>query len=62
MPMYEFRCKECETFELILTDLKDDTPAPLCKECGKPMVRQIGTPSFVFTGKGFYSTDYKDKK
>ena len=33
-----------------------------CPKCAKKITIQFGTPSFKFNGKGFYETDYKNKK
>ena len=45
MPLYKFKCKDCQT-------IKDDVfqaftdPAPDCEECGKTMERMIGLVAF----------------
>lgn len=66
MPTYDYVCLKCkQTQELFLTmseaksELSDG--AHSCKSCGhKILVKQIGgSPTVVYKGSGFYSTDYK---
>jgi putative FmdB family regulatory protein len=57
MPIYEYRCPNGHTFELIqkMTD-----PAPeTCAVCGEAPVEKVLYPAAIhFKGSGFYSTDY----
>jgi putative FmdB family regulatory protein len=60
MPIYEYRCQEGHTFE-IMRRMVDD-PLTECVTCGAA-VEQIFHPITVhFKGSGFYNTDYGTKK
>jgi putative FmdB family regulatory protein len=57
MPIYEYMCEKCgKTIEAIQ---KVNDPAP---ECHGKMKKLISKSSFILKGKGWYVTDYKDKK
>jgi putative FmdB family regulatory protein len=59
MPIYEYRCDQGHTFE-VMRRMTDDTLTE-CVTCGAP-VEQIFHPITVhFKGKGFYNTDYGTK-
>jgi putative FmdB family regulatory protein len=49
MPIYEYRCENGHTFE-VMQRMTDD-PVSSCSTCAAPVQR-------VFQGKGFYNTDY----
>jgi putative FmdB family regulatory protein len=57
MPLYEYRCPNGHTFEVIhrMTD-----PGPsACEVCGASPVEKVLYPAAIhFKGSGFYSTDY----
>jgi putative FmdB family regulatory protein len=60
MPIYEYRCENGHTFE-VLRKMTDD-PITVCQTCERP-VEQVFHPITVhFKGKGFYNTDYGTKK
>jgi putative FmdB family regulatory protein len=60
MPIYEYRCENGHTFE-VLRKMTDD-PIKVCETCEQP-VEQVFHPITVhFKGKGFYNTDYGTKK
>ena len=64
MPIYEYRCKECEKTVELLQTMKGRAPGK-CPSCGKTrcMSRQVSAgTSAHFKGKGFYCTDYPKKK
>ncbi len=62
MPTYDYRCTECKhTFETV--QKITDEPLLKCPICEKDtLVKVIGASSFQLKGKGWYETDYKDKK
>jgi putative FmdB family regulatory protein len=60
MPIYEYRCENGHTFE-VMRRMTDD-PVTVCETCERP-VEQVFHPITVhFKGKGFYNTDYGTKK
>jgi putative FmdB family regulatory protein len=60
MPIYEYRCENGHTFEVIQT--MSDDPVKTCEECGAPVERVFHPVAVHFKGSGFYSTDYAEKK
>lgn len=61
MPIYEYLCPKCEeTFEEWRKSVDDDV-AP-CPACGEPSKRIISSSAFILKGKGWYATDYKDRR
>ncbi len=61
MPLYEYRCKNCQhKFERI--QKFSDDPVRLCPECGQQAVEQmLSAPAVQFKGSGWYVTDYGRK-
>lgn len=57
MPIYEYRCQECQQiFEQWQKDFSDqDKPCPVCSS---PSQRLISNTSFILKGSGWYVTDY----
>ncbi|MGE4553523.1 MAG: FmdB family zinc ribbon protein [Desulfovibrionaceae bacterium] len=57
MPIYEYRCEECQqTFEEWQQDFEErEVPCPIC---GSPGKRMISNTSFILKGSGWYVTDY----
>jgi putative FmdB family regulatory protein len=60
MPVYEYRCENGHTFE-VLQRMSDD-PVSACEECGAPVQRVFHPVAVHFKGSGFYTTDYGRKK
>jgi putative FmdB family regulatory protein len=57
LPIYEYRCPEGHTFELL--QRMSDPPPSECQKCGAKPVAKVLYPAAVhFKGSGFYSTDY----
>ena len=57
MPIYEYRCPNGHTFEVL--QKMSDPPVEACSVCGAGPVEKILFPVAVhFKGSGFYSTDY----
>ncbi|HVS29261.1 MAG TPA: zinc ribbon domain-containing protein [Solirubrobacteraceae bacterium] len=56
MPIYEYRCEDGHTFE-VLQRMTDD-PVTVCEVCGKPVQRVMHPVAIHFKGSGFYNTDY----
>lgn len=62
MPIYEYKCDECDHRLEILQKISDD-PETTCPECGKEGLRKlISAVAFKLKGTGWYETDFKDKK
>jgi putative FmdB family regulatory protein len=61
MPIYEYRCNECQQiFEEWQHDFKErEVPCPVCNGGAK---RLISSTSFVLKGSGWYVTDYCNKR
>ena len=59
MPIYEYRCINGHTFEVIQS--MSDDPVETCEVCGAPVERVFHPVAVHFKGSGFYSTDYAGK-
>lgn len=59
MPLYKYRCDECDnTFKVLKKNGKKDED-PECPECGSADTeRMISSVGIRFKGSGFYRTDY----
>jgi putative FmdB family regulatory protein len=60
MPIYEYRCDNGHTFE-VLQKMTDD-PVSTCSTCDAPVQRVFHPVAVHFKGKGFYNTDYGTKR
>jgi putative FmdB family regulatory protein len=60
MPTYSYQCNSCGIMD-IHQSIYDSvlTRCPACNS--KQFVKKIGSAGIQFKGKGFYSTDSKDK-
>jgi putative FmdB family regulatory protein len=56
MPIYEYRCKNGHTLE-VLQRMSDD-PLTECTNCGAAVQRVFHPVAVHFKGSGFYNTDY----
>ena len=59
MPIYEYRCENGHTFEVV--QRMSDDPVETCEVCGAPVERVFHPVAVHFKGSGFYTTDYKSK-
>jgi putative FmdB family regulatory protein len=59
MPIYEYRCENGHTFE-VMRSMTDD-PLTACEVCGAPVERVFRPVAVHFKGSGFYTTDYAKK-
>jgi putative FmdB family regulatory protein len=59
MPLYEYQCGKCGTFELIRKF--SDAPLQVCPTCGGPVEKLLSSPAIQFKGTGWYVTDYAGK-
>lgn len=60
MPIYEYRCRQGHTFEVIQS--MSDDPVSACTECRAPVERVFRPVAVHFKGSGFYTTDYGRKR
>jgi putative FmdB family regulatory protein len=60
MPIYEYRCENGHTFE-VMQRMADD-PVQICSTCDAPVQRVFHPVAVHFKGKGFYNTDYGTKR
>ncbi len=61
MPIYEYKCLECDKEQEFIQKFSDD-PITTCPECGGDLEKLISANSFVLKGSGWYMTDYGTKK
>jgi putative FmdB family regulatory protein len=60
MPIYEYRCEQGHTFE-VMQRMSDD-PVATCQTCEAPVERVFRPVAVHFKGSGFYNTDYGTRK
>ena len=60
MPVYEYRCEDGHTFE-VMQRMSDD-PVQACETCGRPVQRVFHPVAVHFKGSGFYNTDYGKRR
>jgi len=56
MPIYEYQCSKCGTFELV--QRITESPIRKCPTCKGKVERLMSRTSFVLKGSGWYATDY----
>ena len=59
MPLYEYDCPKCGTFEVIRKFA--DAPLESCPTCARPVEKLASAPAIQFKGAGWYVTDYARK-
>ena len=60
MPIYEYRCEQGHTFE-VMQRMADD-PVVTCETCSAPVERVFHPVAVHFKGSGFYNTDYGTRR
>ena len=60
MPIYEYRCEQGHTFEVM--QRMSDEPVQICETCEAPVARVFHPVAVHFKGSGFYNTDYGTRK
>ena len=59
MPIYEYRCTQCDFQKEHLQKISD-APLTRCPACGQnSYVKQVSAAGFRLTGSGWYATDFK---
>lgn len=62
MPLYEYKCTQCQRKYEFLEKISDK-PKTHCPDCQQPTLkRQISPAGFQLKGTGWYETDFKNKK
>src|ERR1700720_629334 len=56
MPIYEYRCPKCGTFETMQRITEPSLKR--CPTCKSKVERMMSRTSFVLKGSGWYATDY----
>lgn len=60
MPLYEYKCKECNDVFEVLQRINEE-PLTQCLHCHGTVEKLISTSSFQLKGNGWYVTDYRNK-
>lgn len=60
MPIFDYKCKDCETVVEVLIKTEEDAPKE-CPSCNAKdtMVKQIGSSNIQLVGTGWYRDGYK---
>ncbi|MCM2257862.1 MAG: zinc ribbon domain-containing protein [Vicinamibacteria bacterium] len=59
MPLYEYACPSCGTFEVI--QKFSDAALTECPKCAAAVEKLLSAPAFHLKGSGWYITDYARK-
>lgn len=57
MPLYDYRCKDCEIIKTITKGLNEKDQEYHCDTCNSKLIRVYSNVGVAFKGSGFYSTD-----
>jgi len=57
VPIYEYRCDDCESLFEVMQRMSDD-PLEVCEKCGGRLRKVLHPVAIHFKGSGFYTTDY----
>jgi len=60
MPTYGYRCGGCG-HEFEIRQKITAEPLTTCPKCGGELSKMVYPAGVIFTGSGYYTTDYKDK-
>ena len=61
MPIYEFKCEECQEVSTLTMKMSDPEPE-VCPSCQKgPMRKLISPSSFMLKGGGWFADSYGKK-
>ena len=61
MPIYEYKCADCDERVEKMRKISD-APLTVCENCGGKLEKQMSLSGFQFKGAGWYVTDYASKK
>jgi len=63
MPIYDYSCTDCKKDFSVVADSPPKAKVLICPNCGSEKIfREWNAPPVIFKGKGFYTTDNKDRK
>ena len=62
MPIYEFRCTECDEVSEEMLSFKDNTKTIKCPICESKSERILSLGSFHLKGSGWYKDGYGKRK
>lgn len=57
MPIYEYRCPECDTYYSKSRGISEPESSYSCETCNFKLIRVYSTVGVTFNGTGFYRTD-----
>jgi len=58
MPIYEYRCDECDSVFEVIQKFSDE-PLKTCEKCGATNLKKlVSSSAFHLKGSGWYATDY----
>ena len=60
MPLYEYRCTDCNKSLEVIQKFSDPDLAD-CSECGGRLEKVLSAPAIRFKGSGWYVNDYAKK-
>ncbi|MBA3692179.1 MAG: zinc ribbon domain-containing protein [Acidobacteria bacterium] len=60
MPIYEYKCSDCEAHVEKMQKVSDE-PLKTCEVCGGNLEKQWSLSGIQFKGAGWYVTDYSNK-
>jgi putative FmdB family regulatory protein len=61
MPIYDYKCHECDNIDTILRKIDDVPELIVCTKCGKTSTRKLTAPGgFTFKGTPFSASSQKN--
>ena len=61
MPIYEYRCQECEhEFEVLVRSSKSSSVCPACES--EALEKKVSGGGFILKGGGWYADGYQSGK
>lgn len=61
MPIYAYRCLQCEAEPEYIQKMSDE-PIAVCEACGGSLVRKVTAAAFHLKGGGWYKDGYASTK
>ena len=57
MPVYQYKCADCNEVTEEVRGIAENVPDLFCKTCNLPLKRLYSNIGVTFNGSGFYKTD-----